>query len=598
MKKRVADIIVDTLKGCGVTTCFSVVGGGAMHLNNAFALQGDDIKTIYCHHEQACSMAAEGFARYSGCLAAVCVTSGPGGINAINGVQSAWVDSIPMIVLSGAPRYSTTVPPTGLKIRSRGVQENNIISMVSGITKYAKQILDPLTVRAEIQFAISLAMEGRRGPVWLEIPLDVQGALVDVDSLTSFDISQNKNKNTEIYNNIYLMVKEIHKSTRPCILTGSAIRSSNVKKEYDEFTTKVRVPIVGGALRADINARGDKLYYGMSGAIGPRIGNFILQSADFILVLGNSLSTTQTGFNQEMFAPNATIVCVDVSEDEMKKPGLRIDIPIKADLRNFFIACNDCHFDYDAPIEWINHCDMVYSSFAPYEMLEYHKEVSENDRIPMLLFWKEFMSSIDVDDVVALGNSDSCIGVLQEGISKNGQRVIVNYNCGSMGDDLPPAIGAAIASNQTVYCVTGDGSIMLNIQELETIVYHGFPIKIVIMNNGGYGTIRNTCKSFFGGLYAGCNPQSGLGFPDFQKISDAFCIPYHKCETIQDLNSGINWLVEQDGCCILEIFELYNDFIGPSIESIMDENGCFSTPPLHIMTPLLSDEDLSKYMLL
>lgn len=596
MKKRAADIAIQTLINCGIDTCFCVVGGGAMHLNNAFALQKENIRMVYCHHEQACAMAAEGYARYSGHMAAVCVTSGPGGINALNGVQGAWVDSIPMIVLSGHPRYETTVPASGLKLRWRGVQENNIIRMVAGITKYAKQVLKPEQLQGEIEKAVDIAMDGRRGPVWIDIPLDVQGGLVEEGRYAPC-ILRRKDRRKGLGENIERMERILKEAKRPCILTGSGIRCAGAEEAFRRFTENVRIPIVGGALRADINAAGDTRYYGMSGVIGPRTGNFILQSADVILVLGNSLSTAQTGFNQKEFAKYASIVMVDADGEEMKKPGLHVQLPICADLGRFFTECLERGLSIDAPQEWVSHCEMLKSSFPAYEMLMRHGAFSNSERVPALLFWKDFLEQLEDDAVLVLGNSDSCLGVLQEGIRSHKQRVLVNYNSGSMGDDLPPAVGAAAASGKNVYCITGDGSIMLNIQELETIVYYGYPVKIVIMNNEGYGTIRNTCTNFFQGLYAGCNADSGLGFPDFERVADAFRIPYRRCVDIGGLNEGIQWLVGCKGVCMLEIMERIDEISGPSVSSVMDENGVFQTPPLHIMSPLLPEGELEHALL-
>ncbi len=593
MKKRVADIVVDTLIELGITSAFSVVGGGAMHLNNAFALKKSSLETVYCHHEQACSMAAEGYARYKGRPACVCVTSGPGGINALNGVQGAWVDSIPMIVISGHPRYATTVPATGLNIRCRGVQENDIIRMVTGITKYAKQVLDPQSIRMEIKKAYYMSMKGRRGPVWIDVPLDVQGALVEELELT--DYCDEEEIATIDRKTIECVAGTMKKAVRPCILTGSGIRSGAAWEEYKRFSEMVRVPIVGGALRADINTVNDELYYGMSGVIGPRIGNFILQSADVILVLGNSLSSTQTGFNQEAFARNATIIMVDASPDEMKKPGLHVEIPVECELKEFFDAYVRYGVEIHAPDEWIDHCNYLKGSLPSYEMLSSCGK-HDDDRVPSLLFWKEFLGKAEEKAVIVLGNSDSCIGVLQEGIISQGQRVLVNYNCGSMGDDIPLAIGAVVASGEPVYCVTGDGSVMLNLQELETIAYHEYPIKMVIMNNAGYGTIKNTCKNYFNGVLAGCNKESGLGFPDFRRVAEAFILPHRLVSSVDELSAGIEWMISLESPCILEVLQRIDDIQGPSVASVMDENGVFTTPPLHIMTPLLSEEELDNYL--
>lgn len=600
MKKRVADIVVETLIDLGVKDCFSVVGGGAMHLNNAFVLKKDKIRTIYNHHEQACTMAAEGYARLSGGIAAVCVTSGPGGTNAINGVQGAWVDNLPMIVFSGHPRYNTTVPYEGLKIRVRGVQENDIVGQVSSITKYAKTVLVPEDIRYEIQKAYKIALDGRRGPVWIDIPLDVQGALVEESEIREFEGDYGTDYAERHMEKSQLTVLQdvLNEAKRPCILTGSGIRTGNAEELFREFLKNMDIPIVGGTLQADTNYNGEKNYYGMSGTIGPRAGNFILQSSDFILVLSNSLSYGQTGYVVEEFAPNAKIVMVDAEKDESKKKGLLVDVCIECDIKEFFTESIEFGLHASAETAWKDHCKMAFDSFNKFEMLDYHGEFDKDERVPVLMFWKEFISKMQSNAVVNLGNSCSVHGILQEGVNHPEQRVLVNYKCGSMGDDITEAIGsAAYNSDVPQYCVTGEGSVMMNLQEFQTIHHYNLPIKTVIFNNDGYGGIRKTCESFFGGLYNGCTPESGVSFPDFEDVAKTFKIPFRRCKNIDELNDALDWIIAHDGNCILEIYERIDEIRGPRLESIMDENGKFITPPLHKLSPLIDDELIDRLII-
>lgn len=592
MKKRVADIVVDCLIENGITDCFSVVGGGAMHLNNAFVMR-DDIRKVYCHHEQACAMAAEGYARASGRIAAVCVTSGPGGTNAINGVQGAYVDSIPMIVISGHPRYETTVQYTGLNLRCRGVQENDIVYMVKKITKYAKFMTDASDIKREINKAIDIAMDGRRGPVWIDIPLDIQGMLIEENDLKPVEALEEKAVNSEM---ISESLKILREAQRPCILTGSGVRTGNAISEFKEFCNIVRVPIVGGALQADICYNGQKLYYGMSGSMGPRTGNFILQNADVILVLGNSLSFKQTGFNQKLFAPDAKIIMVDTDEDESNKDGLHVGMFIHADLKKYLKVATEFNVEIDAKQEWINYCDKLKNHFPKYEALKRLGKIDSSERVPVLLFWEKFLKDCPDDSIISLGNSSCVHGVLQEGIDSENQRVLVNYNCGSMGHDLPQSIGAAIAMGKPVCCVTGDGSVMMNLQELQTIKHYGLPIKIVIFENDGYGAIRNTCSNFFKGVYTGCDEKSGISFPDFGNVAMTFGLPYNKCSEVGALDDALRWLWKQKGNCILEISQKINEIKGPKLESRMMEDGTFATPALHDMSPFLEEEEIEKLM--
>ena len=296
MKKRVADIIIETLVELGVKDCFSVVGGGSMHLDNALGLN-DDMNVVFHHHEQACAMAAEGYAKTSGNIAAVCVTSGPGATNTLTGVMGAWVDSVPMFVMSGQIRYEVSVAKTGLPLRFRGNQEFDIIGSVKNMTKYAKMVTDPLSIKNEINKAVKTAILGRRGPVWLDIPLDIQNAMVNEEDLYPVEeIKEEPTIKEEEFNNLIEMISN---AKRPVIIGGNGIANSGNLGLFREFAKKLGIPVVASAIAADVLYDDYDLYYGISGFIGPRTGNFILQNADFILTLGTSLGFKTTGYTQE-----------------------------------------------------------------------------------------------------------------------------------------------------------------------------------------------------------------------------------------------------------------------------------------------------------
>lgn len=591
--QKVADIAVQTLIDNGIDVCFSVVGGGAMHLNNAFVNKKDKIKTVYNHHEQACAMAAEGYAKACGKMASVCVTSGPGGINALNGVQGAYVDNTPMIIISGHPRYTTTVAYTGLNLRYRGVQEFDIVNTVKTMTKYAKLILNPYEIKREIYKAIRVATTGRRGPVWIDIPLDVQSMLIEENELLPIEKDELDicSLSDEEIKNVFL---ELKRAERPCILTGSGIRAGDAINECRKYLETLKIPVVGGALQADILNFEQPYYYGGSGNVGQRCGNFILQNADLILVLGNSLSYKQTGFLQEKFAPTARIIMVDAEEDEAKKPGLHIEKICVCDLKTFFEKSMKYVHEIKVNYAWNDYCNHLKKHFGKYEALKYIDK-SKNG-ISSLEFWKSLLDHSEKNAVFALGNSSCIVPPLIFGISSDEQRVIVNYNSGSMGDDLPEAEGAAIALKQKVYCVTGDGSIMMNLQELETIVYNNIPVKIVVFSNHGYGAIRRTCKNFFDGVYTGCDEESGIGMPDFERIANAFQIPYYRCDEVEKIEKSIEWMQKVEGPSFLEVVQKEEDVIYPRLMSKMKEDGTFDDPELQDMYPFISKEDMKKWM--
>ncbi|MGN0739641.1 MAG: thiamine pyrophosphate-binding protein [Treponema sp.] len=585
MKKRVADIVVDTLLELGINETFCVVGGGAMHLNNAFEIN-DNMHITFCHHEQACAFAAESFAKYSGKIACVSVTSGPGGVNALNGVYSAYVDYTPMIVIAGYPRYETATPCTGLNLRCRGVQEFDIVNTVKTMTKYSKLILEPEEIKAEIKKAYDIAMEGRRGPVWLSIPLDIQAIQIEEDEL----IEYKKQIPVSIVDKdtIAKIVSELKNAKRPCILTGTGIRYGDAVKEFIDFKSRIKIPIVGASLNPDLLPFNAELYYGTSGSSGPRTGNYILQNADLILVLANSLSTKQTGFNVDLFAPNAKFIMVDAEIDETKKPGLHIDIPIQSEIKAFLTQYNNTVNDIiEADSKWIDYCDSLKEFFKNKDM----PSTEGSTRVCSKIFGHILMDKLPENCSIALGNS-SCGGcILTYGVHYPNQRVIVNYNAGSMGDDLPEAIGMAIASKDPVYCYTGDGSLMMNLQELETIKYNKLSIKVIVFSNNGYGAIRNTCKNFFNGKFTGCDSDSGIDFPDFVKVADAFGYEYFSCKNNDEISSVLDSFIAYDGLALLEVQQEFVDPVIPRVMSKMDANGKFVTPSLLDMYPYLSAEE-------
>ncbi len=592
MKKRVADIIMEILCENEITEAFSVVGGGAMHLNNAFA-GCEKIHKYYNHHEQACAMSAEAYVRTSGKLPVVCVTSGPGGTNSLTGVLCAWQDSLPMLILAGQVRYDISVEKSGLPLRQRGEQEFEIVPVVKHMTKYAVKVINPLCIRRELQKAIDIATSGRRGPVWLDIPLDVQGAIVEEDDILPAieNIGENPSVREE---DIQFINKILNEAKRPCVLVGSGVRVANVVDEFRDYVEKLGIPVVAGIHVADAHSFEYPLYYGMSGTIGPRVGNFILQNADVILVIGNSLHLTQTGFNQEMFAPKAKIVMIDIDANEAFKPGLNIYRFIHSDLAKFFEVARLYTTKVNVAKEWIDFCNKLMERFP---IIEVPKDLDMKGKIRQNYFWSIFDKKEPADCIVAFGNSMGVAGVVQKGIAKSTQRLIANFWVGTMGNDLPEAFGAAIASQKEVICATGDGSIMMNLQELQTIIHYDVPVKIVLFSNDGYGTIRNSCKNFFDGTKVGCDEETGVSMPDFEKVANAFGYHYKRCASNEEVEDCIDWLFKTDKHAFLEVMQDYDDAFEPKLQSRLLPDNSFATPALHDMAPFIDADELSRWML-
>lgn len=591
VKRRVADIIIEELIRNDITDCFAVVGGGAMHLDNALAIH-EDMHTVFNHHEQACAMAAEAYARLSGKMACVCVTSGPGALNTLNGVAGAWEDSIPMIVLSGQVRFETSAEKIGLPLRYRGIQEFEIIDSIQNMTKYAVKLKNPKGVRREINKAIHIAMSGRRGPVWLDVPLDIQSMLIEEAELEEDEVYephlQASHEELDTLKRILLQAK------RPCILAGSAIISSDVKEEFRAFIAQVQIPVVAGSGLADVLPVSYERYYGCSGNIGTRAGNFILQNADVILTLGSSISFRQTGFAQEEFAPGATIIMVDIDENEALKHGLRIKQFIHTALKEFFSSMQADGFAMTCPSRWIDYCETVKAHFSVYE----GKDSSEcKERVGQYNFWEAYNASIPDDMITVLGNNTAVCAKQQTGVRTLDQKVVVNYTIGSMGYDLPAAIGAAVASKKDIICATGDGSIMMNLQEMQTIKHYRLPIKIIVFSNDGYNAIRQTCTNFFDGVFIGCTAETGVSFPDFKKVAELFGFEYRRCENNFEIQECVDWLLQTSGNVLLDVQEKFDDPLIPKVMSRMREDGSFSTPALHDTFPFLPLEEIDRFMI-
>ena len=590
MKKRVADIIMDTLADCGVEQAFCVVGGGAMYLDNALGIS-KRIKTVFNHHEQACAMAAEGYARYhSGAKPAlVCVTSGPGGTNALTGVMGAYQDSIPMIVVSGQVRFETSIAACPeLKLRRRGEQEFDIVHSVANMTKYVKMVVDPKSVRREVRKAYDIAMSGRRGPVWLDIPMNVQRAEIEDDDLEPADPPPEMLKCGEA--ELDELDALLSQAKSPCLLAGSAIASSALRGQFEEVLRRYEVPVVSAAVVSNALYHDHPLYFGSTGGVGTRCGNFIVQSADVIVVLGCSLGFKQTGFNQECFAPNAKIVMVDVNADEARKPGLRIAKFIGCDLEWLFAELLRRGNCVQAPKAWLEHCRWLKGRFDLFE----GAMGKDGEAVNSFNVWRAWEQRQGEDAVTVMGNS-SCVtpGLSMECFGRN-QVIFTNINCGSMGYGLPAALGAAVAARRDVVLVEGDGSFMMNLQELQTVVHNRLPVKILLFANNGYAGIVGTCKAYFSGQSVGCTPASGLSMPDFSKVSAAFGIPHRVCETNGGISEGLEWLLAQESCAILELRQILPNPVAPLVKARLNADGTSSAPKPYDMYPFMDPEDVKR----
>lgn len=587
MRMRAADYIAELLCENGIHQMFMVVGGGAMHLDDAFG-NHERIHCIFNHHEQACAMAAEAYARVNNELAVACVTSGPGGTNAITGVLCAWNDSIPLLVISGQVRTDTTVRSTGLNLRQFGEQEYDIVQSVSGMTKYAEMITDSADIRYCVEKAVYLAMHGRRGPCWLDIPLDIQGMEIETEKQRPYEPEAVQDAEAA-EKSIEEAMHRIAEAKRPVILAGSGIRNAGVYGQFREFVDTLKIPVLAATGISDLFPVGAENYYGNFGVIGGRAGNFIVQNADCLLILGARLSLKQIGFNYEKFSPDSYKIMVDADEAELKKKTIEIDMPLCMTLEQFFDRAMTVSVVSGKEALWDCYCKELKERFP-----NYLEKFNQSRFVNPYYFARSLQELMGEHDIVVVGNSCASDMTRQLGIVREGQRMWGNTNCGTMGYDVPAALGAAAASGGTVYCVTGDGSIMMNLQELQTIVHNRLSVKICIHNNSGYQAIVTTHTNFFGRL-TGCTADSGISFPNFELLSRAFGMPYFRCENHADVGRVLPEFAAADGCAICEILSDADQPIEPKTKSKSLGNGKLYSPPIDDLFPFLAEEEYKRY---
>jgi len=595
---RLADYVAKTLADRGVRHVFMLTGGGAMFLNDGFGRE-NRIQCIFNHHEQACAMAAEGYARTRNTLGVINVTTGPGGINALNGVFGAWTDSIPLLVISGQVKRETCMSfHDNPGLRQLGDQEADIISMVKRITKYAVLVRDPQEIRYHLEKALYLATSGRPGPCWIDIPSDIQNSQVDEISLRSFDSKEEfPGSDPEL---LALEVKEviqrIKSAERPVILAGTGVRLSNAIAVFHKIIHKLCIPVTT-AWTHDLIASDDPLFCGRPGSIGTRAGNFTVQNADMLLIIGSRLNIRQVSYNWQSFARYAYKIWVDVDPAEFNKPTIKPDYPIISDARLFLEEMDRQLYqdDYDPSIhqEWVDWCRERLMRYPP--VLPKHRVF--NGRINSYHFMDILFDHLIENDVVVCGDATACIVPFQVAKLKKGQRMFSNSGAASMGYGLPAAIGAAIArEGKRVICLAGDGSIQLNIQELQTVVHHQLPIKIFILNNNGYLSIRSTQTNFFGRVI-GESPASGLSFPNMQKIGKAYGLPSFKIDH-SDFSESISQVLNTSGPCLIEVMLDPAQTFEPRISSKQLPDGRLVSAPLEDMYPFLDRKELLDNLLI
>jgi acetolactate synthase I/II/III large subunit len=593
---KLSDYVFSKLADWGVRHIFLVTGGGAMHLNDSIGRE-TRIRYVCNHHEQASAMAAECYARVTGMPGVINVTTGPGGINSLNGVFGAWADSIPMLVISGQVKRETCMAVMHTNgLRQLGDQEVDIVRMVKGITKYAVLLDDPNTIRYHLERAWYLTRAGRPGPCWLDIPVDVQSAMIDEDKLPAYDSREDVlhwDRDT-LGRQCAEVIERISAAQRPVVMAGTGVRLAGALPEFNEVVRKLRIPVTT-AWTHDLIASDDELFCGRPGTIGERPGNFTVQNSDVLLVLGSRLNVRQVSYNWNSFARHAFKIQVDVDGAELHKPLVTPDLPIHCDVKVFLTELLRQLTDTKYPShheQWLGWCR---------ERVGRYPVVREGQRSPgpplnSYYFIEQLSEMLTEDDVVICGDATACIVPFQVLKLKKDQRLISNSGSASMGYDLPAAVGAAVArGGRRVICLAGDGSLQLNIQELQTIVHHQLPVKLFVLDNGGYLSIRTTQMNFFG-RRIGESSTSGVSFPDFVRLGCAYGIPSVRVDRIEQM-PHVESALEQPGPALVQVVLDPKQEFEPRLKSKQLPNGQIATPALEDMYPFLDAEELASNIL-
>jgi acetolactate synthase-1/2/3 large subunit len=595
---KVAQYLARFLADHGVKEVFTLTGGGAMFLNDAFAYEGR-LRPVYCHHEQACAMAAEGYARIAEAPGVVNVTTGPGGINALNGVFGAYTDSIPMLVISGQVKRATHLGATPVPgLRQLGDQEVDIAAMARPVCKAVFSLFDPAQAPEVIARAWMLCQEGRPGPVWIDIPIDVQSAEIEapasppaVQPPASACLS-----GEALRARVDGLLDQLQAAQRPLFLWGTGVRISRQQAALLQVAEALQIPVTTGWTH-DTIASSHPLFAGRPGSIGTRLGNIVLQSSDFLLVLGSRLNVRQTSYNFDAFAKNAHVVQVDIDPAELDKPVFRPDEGVAADLAELaplmLQRIRERELRPSAGrarwLAWIDRRRAAYPVVAP------HLRQLRGERVNPYWFVEELFRQSRTDDIFVGGNATACIVPFQVGPIEGSRRLFSNSGSASMGHDIPASIGAAFAAPaRRVICLAGDGSAQLNIQELQTIVNYGLHLKVVVLANEGYLSIRSSQQNFFKRL-AGEGPQSGVKLPDYCALATAYGLAADRVSG-PDFAAQLARALQRPGPGLIEAMLDGAQGFEPRMSSRQLPDGTIVTPSLEDMHPFLERDELARAM--
>ncbi len=592
---KVSDYVIQYLERLGVKHMFMLPGGGAMHLNDSLG-RSKKIQYVVCLHEQACAIAAEAYARVTNKPGLLMVTTGPGGTNAITGVAAAYVESTPMVVVSGQVKLADQIRGQG--IRQQGMQELDIVSIVEPITKYAAMVTDPQSVKYHLDQAIYQAVHGRKGPVWLDIPLDVQASMVDETSLEGWaPDGQEASGEMDLECQVLGIIETLNRSKRPVLLAGNGIRLADGLEVFGELVECLQVPVLTTWNGIDLIEDNHPLFFGRPGGLGQRYANFVQQNSDFFLSIGARMNLLQTGYNFDGFAREAVKVMVDIDANELKKINVRPQIAVCADAREFIglLLKHRDKIKAKGRFEWLSYARRMKSKYPIVQKAHWEQDGYANTYALL----DAITEQMGQDDIFVSGSSGTCIDVsMQVFRVKKGQRVFSTKGLASMGFGVPATIGACLAGGgRRTVCVNGDGGFQMNIQELETIRRLNLPIKIFVLNNQGYAQIHATQKNIFSGHYVACDRGSHLTMSPVSDVAAAYGLKTFKIQNNQELPQIVKETLAYDGPVICEVIVPIELSAFPKQVSYKRPDGQMESLPLEYMDPMLPEEELRENML-
>lgn len=591
---RVADYIWKTLADKGVRHVFLVTGGGAMHLNDALGLERR-IKYVCNLHEQACAMAAEGYARASGTPGVINVTTGPGGTNALTGVMGAWLDSVPMVIVSGQIKRATMITACpNLKLRQLGDQEYNIVDAVKPMTKFAKTVMSVEEVPQVLEDAWRICQEGRPGPVWIDVPLDIQAA--EMVPRAKCEVRSAEGRETGDVGREAVQIAEALKAAkRPAIIVGSGVHNAHCEELFLKVAESLNIPVLTSISGIDLIPSDHPLFFGRPGILGERPANLIMQNSDLFIVLGTRMGIRICGYAYETVARAAKKVMVDIDPNELEKPTFRPDVKICADAGDFLRALAVELPSLGPKAEWLDYCRRMKAKYPV--ILPEHR--ARTDYVSSYVLPEAIMRHAPDPLTVVTSNGIAYTSTFQAIPIRKGMRMFSNEACASMGYGLPAAIGAAFAdAGRTVVCFEGDGSIQMNIQELQTLLNYKLPVKLFVYNNGGYLSIKTTQRAFFNGRFMGSEAGSGVILPSFEKIAAAYGLPYFRLKNNQELDVKLPEIFATEGPALVEVMLDPFEKLGPKAASKKLPDGTMVSAPLEDMAPFLPREEFAANMLI